>query len=240
MEAEASLDKKDTPLPPSRGAKITAQSDDERWMQMMLALKQDLRSISAKLAENKKFLEIEPGQSDYDTCFREWWLAEAKRLPNGLLLRTMAGDEDATEAGITKYRGRLTKLARQHFGWPGNKPVNFHVMRKPKTPEELAAEPQLPPINPRDVWGRVKSELEYRIGCLPRRESAEAMNNYRGAIEATRLLRVEMDNDQPVWTIYAVNPKKTMAVLGLLRKLVTPAIRKVTGGEVQIVVVNKL
>ena len=101
---------------PTRGGEALAQVQQNRFSKLKALLKAELYAVSGKLAAAKSFQPIRPGENDYDTAFRDWWLIEARPTGLGLLLVTGAGDVAATHAGIAKYETRLTHHAKKFFG----------------------------------------------------------------------------------------------------------------------------
>lgn len=224
---------------------------DERWDNVIAQLKEDLCSVPANVAKAKGFSEVLPGQNDFDTCFRAWWLVSARNMPNGMLCFTVAENDELTEAGIDKYKERLAKLVRRFFSLDKKKPVNFKVLRHAGAQTAETVVPVLvltaPPSQSAaaeskpDPWTAVKAEIEQRLMRLSPQSAVEhAMKNFREAIEPVRLVSVEMDGAEPVWKLAAINATKTRAVLGLLRLHVVAAIRTTQNGAVvQLLVMNQ-
>jgi hypothetical protein len=217
--------------------------DQERWENLKRSLKSDMKSITGKLERDKGFTTVKPGLDDYDGCFSAWWLEDLRRMPNGLLVVTIAEDEDATEAGITKYRSRLTTLAQKNFLHGESKTVTFKVLRPPSaaltavTLLDLVLTPKSAQAA-RNQWDEVKDEIKFRIERLSDPARSAQLDYFRQAVEPVKLLSIEMDGDKPVWKLQAPSAKKTQAVFSLLRAHVHGSIRKVAGSEVQILVVD--
>jgi hypothetical protein len=99
-------------------------------------LKSDLSSIPASVA--RRFREVKPGENDYDTCFREWWLLDVRRdEAERVVIVTAADDVHATDEGLVKYKSRLNKLARSVFANTRGRQFAFEVQRG-KVPEYLS------------------------------------------------------------------------------------------------------
>lgn len=236
------------PTLPSQGRvtdRVVEVGRDARWDDFILLLKSEMFSIPGNLAAAKGFSEIKPGQNDFDTCFREWWLDAIGTRPQGLLaggavLYTMAEDADATEAGITKYRDRLVRIAKKCFQLGTDQPVTFKVLRNLNAaPALMLTSPDVPLDVKSNAWTAVKAELEQRLMRLPKTESEHALKNFREGIEPVDLVSIEMDGAEPVWKLAAINAKKTRATLGFLRLYVLAAIRTTTGGVVQLLVMDR-
>lgn len=99
-----------------------------RWSAFKLALKQYLASMPETLMEAKGFREIRAGQSDYDVCFRDWWLVEVQQRPQGYVFITHADEEGATEAGMVKYSARIERLAKNYFQMPRTSQLSFVLL----------------------------------------------------------------------------------------------------------------
>lgn len=246
------------PPTPQRGAKI-APIEIESWNYFTVMLKSELGSIPNNLALAKQFTNVQPSpgftpqtMNDYDVCFRDWWLVDVRRMPNGLLLITEAEDEEATAAGLQKYKSRLLRLAQRYFYAMRSKPVGpvtFKLLRDAgaKTAETVAPALVLTapatsaaPSEP-NAWEKAKNELLWRLERIgDMRERTEALKNFDEAIRPVKLISVEMDGMAPVWNLHAVNEKKTRAVMAMMRKHVSAALRAVAGGEVQVLVRDRL
>jgi hypothetical protein len=249
VSAEALADPKGLPpTPQERGVKIT-KVEIELWDRFRQLLQSELYSIPGNLAAAKKFYEVKPGENDYDACFRCWWLDAIGTRRHGLLAGgaiffTIADDEDATETGIAKYRERLVRIVRQCFQLGKDQAVTFKVLRHAgaKAAENVAPALTLTPTGADaqpNLWAAVVAALEDRLSRIAdRRESAEALKNFREAIAPVKLIGVEMDGTAPVWKLQAMNAKKTRAVLSLLRVHVSSSIRMIAGGEVQLLVMD--
>jgi hypothetical protein len=99
-----------SPTPPHEEGCELALEDISGWNLLRMRLKQDLASTPVGVAA--RFGVVKPGESDYDACFRDWWVLERRDETTRVVLVTGAGDADATEAGIRKYSARLDALAR--------------------------------------------------------------------------------------------------------------------------------
>jgi hypothetical protein len=122
------------PPPDKRGANSSLDPVMERrWGGFKAALKDELHSVPHTAGLKR----IRAEEHDYDASFKEWWLLDAQRLPNALLLVTYGSDEAATEAGIAKYKTRLEKLVRKHFELRPTAEVYFEVRRPPAARRRL-------------------------------------------------------------------------------------------------------
>lgn len=121
---EAPLNTQDTrlqdipPYPP-RGVKKTSPGsiNGETWGRFRTALKIELQS-AAPLSKQTHMPQIVAGEDDYDACFRDWWCAGSESAEDGeqTMLLTEAADPSRTLAGLAKYKSRIEKLMRAHFG----------------------------------------------------------------------------------------------------------------------------
>jgi hypothetical protein len=224
---------KQLPLPPQGGGQ--RPDDRQAWNDLYIELKSELQSIAPNIAKAKGFTTVKPSEgsqptwdNDFEICFREWWLKEARRLPNGLVLITEAGDYAATQQGLEKYRARLERLAQKHFLGGMKKPVCFKLLGA--TPQKPAAPP---PVNASN-WTRLCVAVERELGQIANGHARnEAMQNFRAGTEGVRLAAISLYTNPETWTLHCPNPKKTAAILGMFVKHVRPAAESVAGRRVQ-------
>ncbi|HEX5236140.1 MAG TPA: helix-turn-helix domain-containing protein [Silvibacterium sp.] len=71
------------------------------------------RQFDDQPLRHPNFSELVRGESDYDACFRDWWLLQWDR---GTTLLTEGENAAMTRRGLEKYRKRIEALMRRHFG----------------------------------------------------------------------------------------------------------------------------
>lgn len=88
----------------------------------------DLRTVLPVEVE-RRFGEIVPGENDFDTCFREWWLVEIRhaRSAGVITFVTEATLPYRTGVGVQKYQARLKRLVRLFFPIVRDAQINFLV-----------------------------------------------------------------------------------------------------------------
>jgi hypothetical protein len=236
--------------------------DRVRWNNLLVELKEGLCSTPANVEAAKRWKTIKPGENDYDTCFREWWLTDVVQLQDGMHFFTVAGDRSATEAGIKKYLARLAKLVRKYFELEASRAVSFEVRRAEAAPTaektnngQSANEGQSKSNGEshgangetlvgmllgeaRDPWNLVKRELEDQLSRLGKRNVGDKLDWFHQAIEPAQLESVEMVDGKPLWKLKSPAPKKTRAVMSLLASHLNQAVNAVAGGGVRIEVLN--
>lgn len=99
---------------PLRGVRTTADQRS-RWSHFLTMLKSDLGSIPDNVARAKGFTTLVKDQNDFDSCFREWWLSEIVERGQEVEFITEASHRSLTQAGVEKYRNRLTQTLRKFF-----------------------------------------------------------------------------------------------------------------------------
>jgi len=99
------------------------------WPKFIAALKSQMYDIPIGVETGKRWKQVKNGEHDFVACFSGWWLEQMQRNSAGITFVTFAEDEAATEAGIAKYRKRLTRLLGEFFDLPKNEPVSFKVLR---------------------------------------------------------------------------------------------------------------
>ncbi len=99
----------------------------------------DLRAFLPTDVE-RNFAEIVPGQNDFDSCFREWWLVEIQhaRSAGVMVFVTEATLPERTQIAIRKYQARLARLVRLYFPIVRDAVVRFEV-RPRRVDRESAA-----------------------------------------------------------------------------------------------------
>lgn len=126
--AESPIVEKPSPAADQHEADLRAA---ESWSLLKFRLKQELN----ELPRNRFFRPVKPDETDYDACFRDWWLAGLQHDVSSVTFRTEASDARWTRPGIAKHHLRLERLAREIFHIPRTRAVTFTVQQ----PAEQAA-----------------------------------------------------------------------------------------------------
>jgi hypothetical protein len=215
-----------------------AAEDQRRWDAMKLKLKEDLISVPPQIVRAKRWKTVPPsedaeplGDGDFYTCFRDWWLIEAKRTPGMLLLITSALDYDATVLGLEKYSKRLIGMVRKYWALPEAARVHFSTVRH--EPLEDAAENESP-----DVWELVKTELFGRLMRKTGREREDKLTWYREVVSPVVLREMSTEDAAAVWTLEASEPRRVEQMFARMRGDLQGALRKIAGADVQLRVVK--
>ena len=128
------------PLPPQGGAELGLE-DFSSWSLLRTRLKSELASVPAGVAS--RFGTVKPGESDYDACFRDWWLSGRRDEAKRVVLVTGASDPETTRTGVAKYASRLDALARSVFRGVNGRKVVVEVEAEPAR-VDLAASAEEP------------------------------------------------------------------------------------------------
>lgn len=132
---EPAPEPKTSPLPPtSRGVNLDP-AVSQMWNFLKAQLKQALYDVPLGIA--KKFAPIQANQTDYDSCFRDWWLDAMHKREGEVEFVTVATHRALSQAGLDRYGTRIEQLTRKQFGIPLGTKVSF-VVRQIATLNEVA------------------------------------------------------------------------------------------------------
>lgn len=225
------------------GTKKTPSPGDPyqvRWTAFIAELKRGLYDVALGLEIEKGWNPVLADMHDFKACFSAWWLLDVERGPAGTLFLTHAHDEAATQAGIVKYRKRLSRLLRKFFSLGEDEPVNFRVLRPPqqqdaaKTSDGHHTNGEIPDGD-REAWEQVQRLAKEHLLRLAQANPAVKPEWVEQAIEPAQLEAVEHVNGKRVWMLRSPEPATMRVVLGLLKE----PVRRQFGSQLEIVVLDE-
>jgi hypothetical protein len=238
-----------TPTPPHRrGAEkpVSNKTDDPEeqrlWATFIADLQREMHDVPIGVATAKRWTEVDQkNRDDFKACFSAWWLLKIERGPEGTVFQTYAHDEVATEAGLVKYRKRLTRLLSSVFNLSEEQPLTLTVLRaeeqKPAPANADADTRQTNgeiPRDDREAWEHVQRLAKEHLERLVKRNPGIQLEWWDQAIAPAQLVAVDgAANGKRVWKLHSPSPATARTVLGLLERRLA-----VHGVEVEIVVVG--
>jgi hypothetical protein len=207
------------------------------WQRFATALKSELYGVPVGVEGAKRWARVKGGEDDWRACFSAWWLHEARRDWQGATFLTIADDVAATEAGIAKYRQRLERLLRKHYGLRKDEPVSFVVAAPEERPapangeapgaaDGLLTNGEIPAAD-QEAWEQVVRIGKEHLARLARGNTGVKLEWFEHAVAPARLEAVEGADGKRVWKVRSPSPAAARVVLALLQQ--QPAVRQIAG-----------